>query len=341
MSAPKYSNLWPTYAAQWDEMQRTRMIAEKEVAQKIFANKERYLGIEAATGVPWYWTGITHYRESDLDFDTQLAQGDPLHKVSTHDPAGMGPFATFEEGAIAGLKHDAIGPPLDHDVRLERLLYWWERWNGWGYANKGVPSAYVWAGSTIQRPGKWVRDHVWDPNYIDTQLGCAPIFKSLMELDPTIKPARETPMGVPAPQLPSEPTQEPSTMPTPAPVPIPAPSSDSPQLDPAAISALLNLAGQLLQKKLQEPPEKQADMTAALTAFIPWFISVLPQISLALAPVVQALVSSGIMGPVAGAGATPIGQTVGMTLLSTFGIGIANWVKTKWFTPPPQSEKKQ
>jgi lysozyme family protein len=195
MSVPKYGERWPTYARQWDIMARTRLTNLRVAAKKILANKARYQAVEKKTGVPWYWIGPVHYRESDLDFNTQLAQGDPLGRVSTHVPRGQGPYRgkdAWERAALIALED--TGATKVKDWRLEKLIFHWERYNGWGYQKHGVPSPYVWAGSSIQKPGKYVADGVWSSTAVDRQLGCASILKTLMELDPSIKPARETPV---------------------------------------------------------------------------------------------------------------------------------------------------
>lgn len=38
--------------------------------------------------------------------------------------------------------------------------------------NRGKPSAYLWSFSNHYEKGKYVRDRVWDPNYVSKQ--CAP-----------------------------------------------------------------------------------------------------------------------------------------------------------------------
>ncbi|WP_164937438.1 hypothetical protein [Bradyrhizobium guangxiense] len=43
---------------------------------------------------------VSHYRESSQDFSKRLAQGDPWNRVSTHVPAGRGPFNSFEESLL-------------------------------------------------------------------------------------------------------------------------------------------------------------------------------------------------------------------------------------------------
>ena len=54
-----------------------------------------------------------------------------------------------------------------------------ERYNGLGYRNKGLPSPYVWAGTDKYTSGKYVADGVFDPNYVDQQLGVMLMIKSI------------------------------------------------------------------------------------------------------------------------------------------------------------------
>jgi len=189
---PTYGQKWPEYAKQWDSMKlRPTWEANlRKIALRLFKAKDRYIATEKATGVPWYMIAVIHERESSQNWKTQLGQGDPLNRVSTHIPRGRGPFNTWEEGA-----YDAL-VTLKHfnkiiDWRLEKILYYLELYNGWGYHNHNVPSAYLWAGTTIYLRGKYVADGVWSATAADSQPGCAALIKCLMELDPTIKPKRE------------------------------------------------------------------------------------------------------------------------------------------------------
>ena len=51
-------------------------------------------------------------------------------------------------------------------------------------AARGVPSPYLWSGTNQYRSGKYVRDGLYDPGKVDSQLGCAALLIALMELDP-------------------------------------------------------------------------------------------------------------------------------------------------------------
>lgn len=187
--APTYRSRWPVYAAQWDEMQITRPKEVASVAKRLFAAKARYAAVEQVTGVPWYMIAAIHERESGQRWDRSLAQGDRWDRVSVNVPAGRGPFASWEAAAIDALQIDGLTRVIDW--RLEKTIYFWEKYNGWGYHSHGLPSAYVWGATNIQRPGKYIRDGVWSSTTMDVQIGCCAMLRAMMDLDKTIKPVRE------------------------------------------------------------------------------------------------------------------------------------------------------
>jgi lysozyme family protein len=205
MATPTYRSLWPIYAKQWDRMavKPDKAATVAAIAKRILANKSRYQKIEKSTGVPWFMVGALHERESSQNWNTQLAQGDPLNAVSIHVPKGRGPFKTFEESAYDALVN-LKGYDKVVDWRLEKILYYCEKYNGWGYwqYHSDVPSPYIWSMTNVQKPGKYVRDGVWDPSEIDKQVGCAILISALADLDKTIKLVRETEEDEPAPPTP-------------------------------------------------------------------------------------------------------------------------------------------
>ena len=103
--APTYRAKWPVYAKQWDKtaVKPDRTADIRRAAARLVAAKDRYLKAEKLTGVPWYMIAALHWRESSGNFKTQLAQGDPLNRRSTHVPRDRGPFKTWEDGAYDAL----------------------------------------------------------------------------------------------------------------------------------------------------------------------------------------------------------------------------------------------
>lgn len=188
----RYGIKWPEYAKQWDRMKikPSRQAEFNKTANIIFSHKDRYQAVERITGVPWHLVGILHMRESNCNFNTYLGNGQSIHRRTTIVPRGRGPFETFEAGAVDALSLDG----LNHvqDWRLEKELYYTELFNGGGYSARGLPSPYVWGGTNIQRPGKYVADGRFNSGVWDTQPGTAPILKTLMGLDSSIQLIRET-----------------------------------------------------------------------------------------------------------------------------------------------------
>ena len=148
-------------------------------ANRIKANKAVYDEISKATGVPWWFIGMVHYRESNLDMNTNIANGQPFNKKTTIVPKGRGPFKSFKEAAIDALTNCAPYAAKNTDWSAAGALTKFEEYNGLGYASKGLPSPYVWAGTDQYIKGKYVADGVFDPEHVDTQLGGAGLLKFL------------------------------------------------------------------------------------------------------------------------------------------------------------------
>ena len=180
----------PEYAADWQRMAIStgRQSAVDAIARKLLANKSRYQSIESQTGVPWYMIAALHMRESDADFSTHLHNGDPLTGRTYHVPAGRprtgNPPFRWEESAIDALTMHGFNEI--HDWPIERVAYECEKYNGWGYRQHGVPSAYLWSFSNIYDGGKYVADGVWSAVAQDQQCGVMPMISRMMALDASI-----------------------------------------------------------------------------------------------------------------------------------------------------------
>jgi lysozyme family protein len=210
----RYGERWPQIS---EMIQRFKINPSREkelerTANAIITNKDRYIDVERASdGVPYPLLGVLHDRESSMDFNTYLGNGQRLNMRTTIEPDGRGPFcqtlpatqAQFKAGCLDALKIDGlIGVRQDTDRwepgrfwgswPIEKMIFYAEKLNGLGYWYKGMPSPYIWGGSNIQVRGKYVSDGVFDPNEMDTQLGCAPILWMIGALDPHINYLRET-----------------------------------------------------------------------------------------------------------------------------------------------------
>lgn len=196
--ATKYTlaNTKDSYTKAWDSMEIKPYILPiaKRAAQKIINLKEKYVPLEQATGVPWYFIGLLHMRESNFNFDTHLHNGDPLnvggrYKRTTHVPANRpvappknGKTYTFDESAI-----DALTYEFGHvkEWSIEQIAFLQETYNGFGYRQRGVPSSYLWSGSNIYKSGKFIFDGPkgWRPHVVDQQLGVMVVLKCLLDME--------------------------------------------------------------------------------------------------------------------------------------------------------------
>jgi lysozyme family protein len=131
----------------------------KGIINKALTNAHRYWLVAKATGVPvWVVFGI-HFRESSMNFLCNMVNGQPLNRVTTIVPIGVGPWPTWEDAAIDAFKRRKY----DVNWSVSEWLDFIERYNGIGYRSRGLPSPYVW-GYTNQSDehGKYIRDHVFD-----------------------------------------------------------------------------------------------------------------------------------------------------------------------------------
>ena len=92
--------------------------------------------------------------------------------------AGKPPF-TWEFSATDALTFDNL-----QSVRwpsLDAALYACERYNGTGYLRNHpeTPTPYLWAGTSVARPGKYVADGKWSSTARSSQIGIAAIWKIL------------------------------------------------------------------------------------------------------------------------------------------------------------------
>jgi lysozyme family protein len=211
------NKLIATNAERWRNSKVHKDLEEEfdATAERLIASvaKARYKSIEAQTGVPWWVISVIHEREASQKWTANLAQGDPWNEESTHVPKGRGPFNSFESAACDALANCAPYASRWKDWSSGGTLTLLEEYNGLGYAMKGIPSPYIWAGTDQYDKGKYVADGVFDANVVDHQLGCAGLITSIMLLDPSVNFGAATPPvvdHVPTPAIPPPPISNPT-----------------------------------------------------------------------------------------------------------------------------------
>jgi lysozyme family protein len=194
--APVAPNTIPTVSAGWSESYRqlwdTMKISPEwqkqatAIASRIVANHSRYATAVANTSTPWWFVAVVHCMECSLRFDQHLHNGDPLTARTTRvppgrPPTGAAPFS-WEESARDALVYERLDAVTDWS--LESALFHWHRYNGINneYKRRGIPTPYLWSGSQHYRKGKYVRDGVFDPEFVSTQVGAAVVLRALVDL---------------------------------------------------------------------------------------------------------------------------------------------------------------
>lgn len=187
---------WPSMVIDFDAI-----ASMNQAAGRLIAAKDRYKGLFAETSVPWPVIAMIHERECSQNWDLSIAQGDPWNAASVHVPAGRGPFGSWEEAAVDALVAFEHMDQWAHWDTVAGALTRMEMYNGLGYAGMNQASPYVWSRTDQYVSGKYVADHDFDPNVIDSQEGCAALLTAMMLQDPTI--AEDFPSWGAAPAQPS------------------------------------------------------------------------------------------------------------------------------------------
>ena len=119
--------------------------------------------------------------ECGFNFGTHLHNGDPLTARTVHVPAnrpavGSPPF-TWRDSASDALIFEGFSQETAWSI--PRMLYLFERYNGFGYRKLRVPSPYLWSFSNLYIKGKFVSDGHFDPDAVSAQSGAGVILKAL------------------------------------------------------------------------------------------------------------------------------------------------------------------
>lgn len=176
--------------------------AKNQVNRYLIANKDRYLAVSKLTGVPWYVIGCIHFMEGSCNFKTHLHNGDSLKARTVQVPAGRPktgtPPFTWEESCVDALGYDHLSGQVDWSI--PHILYLCEAYNGFGYRSHGVPSAYVWAGTSVAKPGRYIADRVWSATAMSTRCAVVSMLKTLIAMGEINPPVDSSSVPAPLPE---------------------------------------------------------------------------------------------------------------------------------------------
>lgn len=151
-------------------------------------DKGRYVGVQnmRPNGMPWYFVGGIHERESSRSFKCHLHEGSPLIHRTQYVPKGRPlhpePPYTWEqssEDALYVLKHENQVHWYNTPAALDAI----EAYNGLGYRryHSEVKTPYLWSGTSFYSRGKYVADGRFSPTAIDRQAGVAALWLRMKE----------------------------------------------------------------------------------------------------------------------------------------------------------------
>ena len=174
----------PKYEAWLSNLKVIRFNQAEQTAIKIIPHLPIYQQIEKETNVPAVWLAAINERESSTNFNTYLGNGDPLNRSTRHVPINRGPFKNWQSGAMDALKlMNLIGLPAWSETFF---CFKGELYNGLGYEIHGIPSPYIFGGTSVQKCGKYTSDGQYNPYIMDTQLGIIPIYFALIAQIPSL-----------------------------------------------------------------------------------------------------------------------------------------------------------
>ncbi len=192
---PSFSSIRADYKKMFDtaniDKSHTQELTSAAARITSAVSQARYKAVERDTGVPWYVIGALHYREANLNFMGHLHNGDFLRVRTVQVPAGRpaGPWPPQPWDPIEAWRLSAIDALKSFsrvsDWSVERMLYTFEAYNGWGYrSHKGFNSPYLWNYTQYYKSGGYPCDHCWSTSYKSKQAGLVSVLKTIKMISP-------------------------------------------------------------------------------------------------------------------------------------------------------------
>ena len=157
--------------------------AVDKAVRRIMLHKARYQAVDRQTDVPWYVIAGLHNMESGGSFRHHLHEGSPLSRRTRWIPKGRpktgSPPFSWEYSARDALNYDRMGSK--RWAYLFDTLWAVECYNGTGYwrYHRSTPTPYLYAKTSIERPGKYIADGKWSSTARSKQIGVAAIWRRM------------------------------------------------------------------------------------------------------------------------------------------------------------------
>lgn len=182
----KFSEIADEYISIFEaaQLSNDKLSLIDKLCTKLVSFRSTYEGVGRPLNIPWYFIGVIHSLESNFNFATHLHNGDSLTHRTIRVPSGRPsaevadpPFA-WTTSAIDALRLKEFHTKTNWSLAFQ--LFRLERYNGFGYRNRGLATPYLWSFSDRYIKGKFVRDGVFDKNEVSKQCGSAVLIKRLI-----------------------------------------------------------------------------------------------------------------------------------------------------------------
>ncbi len=156
------------------------------VVGAICRNRNKYIKVSEAVFekekvvVPWGIIAAIHYRESSLDFEKYLHNGEKVGTVTTIEPVNL-QFNSWEEAAEDAIRRYYL-QKLKSTEQPNDYLRAVELYNGNGYRIHNSNSPYLWSGSAYYQKGLYTKDGIIDDTKIDPRFGAAVLLKKMADI---------------------------------------------------------------------------------------------------------------------------------------------------------------
>jgi lysozyme family protein len=160
-----------------------RLRSVQVIVDRIQKDWPRYVDVSEASRVPPAVISGLHNMEASGSFKHHLHEGSSLRARTRYIPKGRpktgNPPFTWEYSAKDALLYDRMGDK--NWQKLGAALTAMENYNGAGYwrYHPSTPTPYLWSGTTVERPGKYVADSKWSPTARSQQIGIAALWKEM------------------------------------------------------------------------------------------------------------------------------------------------------------------
>ena len=136
INSKDYSELKKEYESYYDRCEPlpSRLKNVEFCAERALRHRDSYQAVGAELNIPWNFVAVIHCLEAGFNFKTHLHNGDPLSDRTTHVPkgrpeAGTPPFS-WQQSAKDALVFEGLDE--EHDWSIPRMLYLFEKYNGFG-----------------------------------------------------------------------------------------------------------------------------------------------------------------------------------------------------------------